>query len=288
MKKKLFFTIIIAAVLMSFTYDKPAYKLYNSKGDEVKYADMIEDLSDADFVFIGELHNNPIAHWMEFEITRGIYSLKKEKTILGAEMFEADDQLIINEYLNNDYPAKKFEPEMKLWPNYSTDYKPLLDFAKDNKIEFIATNIPRRYASVTYKNGFEGLDKLSDEAKKYMAPLPIEYDKDLDCYKSMMQMGGMGAHVNENLPKSQAMKDATMAYFTNKNWEKGQTFIHYNGSYHSDNYQGIVWYLKKYNKKAKIKTVTTVSQKDLSKLDDDYKKQADYIIVVDENMTTTY
>ena len=288
MKKKLFFTIIIAAVLMSFTYDKPAYKLYTSKGKEVKYADMITDLSQADFVFIGELHNNPIAHWMELEITKDIYAIKKENTVLGAEMFEADDQLIIDEYLTGIYPSKKFEPEMKLWPNYTTDYKPLLDFAKDSSINFIATNIPRRYASVTYKEGFEGLKKLTGEAKKYMAPLPIKYDKKLGCYKSMMQMGGMGAHVNENLPKSQAMKDATMAYFANKNWKKGQTFIHYNGSYHSDNYEGIVWHLKKYNKKANIKTVTTVMQKDLSKLDDEYRKQADYIIVVNENMTTTY
>ncbi len=288
MKTKLFFTIIIATVLMSLTYDKPAYKLYTNDGKEVKYSDMIKDLADADFVFVGELHNNPIAHWMELEITKDIYAVKKEKTILGAEMFEADDQLIINEYLNGIYSSKKFEPEMKLWPNYATDYKPLLDFAKDNKINFIATNIPRRYASVTYKQGFEGLEKLTPDAKKYMAPLPIKYDKDLDCYKSMMQMGGMGAHVNENLPKSQAMKDATMAYFININWKKGETFIHYNGSYHSDNYQGIVWYLKDYNKKAKIKTITTVSQKDLSKLDDEVKKQADYIIVVDENMTTTY
>jgi len=287
MKKRLLFFIIMA-VLMSFTYDKPAYKLYTGKGKKIKYSEMITNLAKADFVFIGELHNNPIAHWMELEITKDIYAIKKENTILGAEMFEADNQLIIDEYLTSVYSSKKFEPEMKLWPNYSTDYKPLLNFAKDSNISFIATNIPRRYASLTYKEGFEGLEKLTGEAKKYIAPLPIKYDKNLDCYKSMMQMDGMGAHVNKNLPKSQAIKDATMAYFTNKNWKKGQTFIHYNGSYHSDNHQGIVWYLKKYNKKAKIKTVTTVSQKDLSILDNKYKKQADYIIVVDENMTTTY
>ncbi len=288
MRKKLLITAIVSLFLLSFTNDKPAYTLFTDNGKDVKFSEMITDLATADFVFIGELHNNPISHWLELEITKEIYKIKKQNTILGAEMFETDDQLVIDEYLTNVYPENKFEPELKLWPNYNTDYKPLLNFAKDSSLSFIATNIPRRYASVVFKSGFEGLENLTGEAKKYIAPLPIKYDKDLDCYKDMMNMGGMPALANENLPKSQAIKDATMANFINLNWKDGKTFIHYNGSYHSDKYQGIVWYLKKYNKKAKIKTITTVLQSDLSKLNDEYKKQADYIIVVDENMTGTY
>ena len=273
---------------MSFTYDKPAYKLYTGKGKEIKYSEMIIDLAQTEFIFIGEIHNNPISHWLELEITKNIYSIKKQNTILGAEMFETDNQLIIDEYLTNVYSEKKFEKEIKLWQNYYTDYKPLLNFAKDSNINFIATNIPRRYASVVYNDGFKGLKKLTGKAQEYIAPLPIKFDKKLECYKNMLNMGGLSAHSKKYLAQSQAIKDATMAYFINKNREKGTVFIHYNGSYHSDNYQGIVWYLKKYNKKAKIKTITTVIQSDLSKLKKEYEKIADYIIVVDENMTTTY
>ena len=58
---------------------------------------------------------------------------------------------------------------------------------------------------------------------------------------------GPAMHGNQNLPKAQAIKDATMAHFILENWEKGKTFIHYNGSYHSDNFEGIVWYLKQEN-----------------------------------------
>ncbi len=286
--KKIILVLTVFLSITMYSQNKPAYKLFDKNGKEVSYDKMIKDLSKANFVFIGELHNNPISHWMELEITKSISKAKDGNIIQGAEMFEADDQLIINEYLEGLYPHKKFEPEMKLWPNYKTDYKPLLDFAKANKNKFIATNIPRRYASVVYKLGFEGLDKLTKEAKNYIAPLPIKYDKNLDCYKAMMNMGGMPAHANENLPKSQAAKDATMAYFINKNYEKGKTFIHYEGSYHSDNYQGIVWYLKNVYNRKNIKTVSTVTQSDLSKLNDDSKNIADYIIVVQEDMTTTY
>ena len=106
--------------------------------------------------------------------------LKIEKKILnngditlGAEMFEADNQLILNEYLSGHISEKSFKKEARLWPNYSTDYAPLVDFAKDSNLIFVATNIPRRYASVVYKRGFQGLDELDAQAKLYIAPLPV-------------------------------------------------------------------------------------------------------------------
>ena len=123
--------------------------------------------------------------------------------------------------------------------------------------------------------------------------MPIDYDPNLPCYKNMMNMGShikgmMGPAMNPNLPKAQAIKDATMAHFILTNMKKGDMFYHFNGAYHSDNYQGIVWYIKTTDKTKTVKTITTVLQKDLNKIDDETKRKADYIIVVPEDMTTTY
>jgi len=79
-----------------------------------------------------------------------------------------------------------------------------------------------------------------------------------------------------------------MAYFILKNIEDGKIFIHYNGSYHSDNHEGIVWHLKKANPNLKIVTITTVEQKDIDKLSGENKNLANYIFVVSESMTKTY
>jgi uncharacterized iron-regulated protein len=98
----------------------------------------------------------------------------------------------------------------------------------------------------------------------------------------------MGMPANPNIAKAQAIKDATMAYFISKNYKEGYQFIHYNGSYHSDDFQGIVWYLKKLQPNKKIITITTVEQADLDKLHDDYKNKANFIIVVPQDMTKTY
>ena len=280
---------ILVFSLQSFAQDKPAYKVFTGEGKKADYKDILKDVIKADVVFFGELHDNPVAHWLELELTKDLFSEKGKNLILAAEMFETDNQLLIDEYFADIIKESSFESEARLWKNYATDYKPLLDFAKQNGLKFVASNIPRRYASMVASGGFESLQKLSPEALKYLAPLPVEYDPELPCYKDMLSMdfGPMG-HASENLPKAQAIKDATMARSILNYWQKGQMTIHYNGSYHSDRYMGIIWYLNKYNPSVKVATITTVLQDDIDKMDDDNKNQADFVIVIPSSMTRTY
>ncbi len=289
MKYKPFF-LLVAMFFFAFTTDKPAYKIYNTKGKTVKYKKLIKKAAKADIIFIGEYHNNPINHWLEYEITKDVYKIKNGQVTLGAEMFESDNQLLIDEYFADLISKKSFEKECRLWSNYKTDYRVLLEFAKDSGINFIATNIPRRYASLVHKKGLEALDKLSDKAKQHIAPLPIAYDSEVACYANMLEMMGGSQHANPNLPKAQAVKDATMAYFIHKNFEKGKTFIHYNGAYHSDNYEGILWYLKKLNPELDILTISAVEVEDLNddKPNEEEIQKADFVIVTQENLTKTY
>lgn len=289
MKRKLILLLVVSISGLSFIKDKPAYRIYDAGGKKSNYQKMVKELRDADIIFFGELHDNPIAHWLQFELTSDMYNLKKKDLILAAEMFEADNQIMLDEFLGGDISEKNFEDEARLWQNYKTDYKPLLAFAKDNGILFIASNIPRRYASIVFRNGFEGLDSLSDQAKKYIHPLPIPYDPEVKCYKDMLNMQGMGMNKsNENFPKAQAVKDATMAHFILQNWKKGKLLIHFNGSYHSDNFEGIVWYLNRHLPELKITTITTQLQEDIDTLVAESYNTANYILVVPETMTRTY
>jgi uncharacterized iron-regulated protein len=292
MRLSLVLFILLASVSLA-AQDKPSYKIYTASGKKADYADIIKAARKADVVFFGELHDNPIAHWLELEITKDLFEAKKKDLILAAEMFETDNQIMIDEYFSDIIKESAFEKEARLWKNYPTDYKPLLSFAKQNDLKFIASNIPRRYASVVSAGGFEALQKLSPEALKYIAPLPVAYDPELPCYKDMLSMdssigGGMEKKVSTNLPKAQAIKDATMAYSIAGARKEGQTVIHFNGSYHSDRHMGILWYLEKYAPATKVVTVTAVLQDEISKLDDESLKLADFIIVVPTDMTRTY
>lgn len=285
--------ILLAFSLSASAQDKPAYKVFTGTGKKSDYKDIIKDAGKAEVIFFGELHDNPVAHWLELEITKDIHTDKGKDLILAAEMFETDNQLIIDEYFSDIIKEASFEREVRLWKNYQTDYKPLISFAKENGLKFIASNIPRRYASIVASGGFEALQKLSPEALKYIAPLPVEYDPELPCYKDMLSMdgaigGGMENKVNENLPKAQAIKDATMARSIANSRSAGQTVIHYNGSYHSDRHMGIIWYLNKYNPGVKVMTITTVLQDDIDKMNDESLDLADYVIVIPSSMTRTF
>ncbi len=328
--KMVLFLLVGGFTAVTTNAQKSAYKLFREDGKKVKYAKMLEAASGADIVLFGEYHTNPISHWLQLELTTDLYDLRGEGLILGAEMFEADNQLILNEYLAGQITEKKFEEEVRLWQNYTTDYKPLVLIAKDKGLTFVATNIPRRYANMVFNRGVVSLDSLSDEAKTYMTPLPLDYDTSLNCYKQMMGGGGspmgeaktpmgemkvpksdtiapvgdaktpkggtkmpmgtrspMDGHGSTNLADAQAIKDATMTHFILEYWEPGKLFVHYNGAYHSDDFESMNWFLKRANPDLKIVTISTVSQDDVEALEEGSEGKADFIIAVPSSMTQT-
>jgi uncharacterized iron-regulated protein len=278
----LIFTAFFCGVVLA--QEKAPYKIYDRVGQEMSYSKMLSLTNKSDVVLFGEMHDNSIIHWLQLELTKDL--AQKKNLVLGAEMFEADNQDELNNYLSGKINQKQLDTTARLWKNYRTDYKPLVEFAKEKKFNFIATNIPRKFASLVYKNGFQVLDTLSIEQKSWIAPLPIAYDPELPGYKAMLDMGE--GHSNENLPKAQAVKDATMAYFISKNLKPETTFIHYNGTYHSDNFEGINWYLIKYVPKVKIVTIATVEQDDIVRFEKENQNKADIIIVVDKDVTKTH
>lgn len=263
-----------------------AFRIYNNKGKQVAFEKMATALEKEQIILFGEYHDDPIAHWLQLELTKHIHN-KGINLVLGAEMFERDVQPILESYLKNEITEKQFtDSTHSIWSNYTTDYRPLVEFAKANGIAFVGTNVPRPYARLIYKNGFEALDTLSVLEKSYLPPLPVPYDKDLPGYKAMLEMS-MG-HGGDNLPKAQAIKDANMAWFTAQNLPENGTFLHFNGAYHSNNYDGIVWYLKQYAPEITPATITLVLQEDVTKLEEENRTLADYIIVVDADMTRTH
>ncbi len=279
MKSSLFIFLFLFAISVS-AQDLPAYRILDKAGNPATFADVVAASRSNDLIFFGELHNNPISHWLQLELGKALAADSLTSLVIGAEMFEADQQILLDEYFAGRISRSSFEDEARLWTNYKTDYKPLLEFAKANDIPYIATNIPRRYASMIYSKGMESLDGLSADAKRWIAPLPIEVDLTLPGYAEISRAAG--GHGGENLPKSQAAKDATMAHFTLKNLAPGSRFLHLNGAYHTDGYEGIVWYVRKAQPNLRILTITT-QEGDAAVL-----AKADFTILVPTDMTKTY
>ena len=292
---KKFLFLLSLPLLLAFTPagERPAYRLFTAQGPPGDYDQMLTQLAQADVVLFGEQHNDPIAHWLELQVTKDLARLKGPgKLVLGLEMFERDVQPLLTQYAAGTLPDSAFERQSRPWPNYATDYRPLLLLARAQQLPIIGTNAPRRYAQQVARGSLAALDALPALDKSYLAPLPLAVDYSLPGYQNMAAMFGDAAAAHgggaQNIIQAQALKDATMAYAIRTSRQPGQTLLHFNGSYHSDHHDGIVAYLRQAAPKLRIKTLSLVSQKQLQALDKENIDLADYVIVVPDDMTKTY
>lgn len=282
----LFLSCILLTMNSSFAQHKAAYHLFTTDSTAIDYGTMLDSLSRADIILFGELHNNPIVHWLQLELLLDLNS--RTSVSLGLEMIERDDNAQFQNYLRDSITHEELDSTARLWNNYTTDYKPIIDSAKAMGIKTVGTNVPRRYASQVYSKGLSSLDTLSANEKSWIAPLPILYDKNLPGYLNMMNMFDDPAHANENLPKAQALKDATMSHFILQEHKEGSTFLHLNGSYHSDNFEGIMWYLKQANPSLTIMTISSKEQADITTPKEENTNIADFLILIPERMIKSY
>lgn len=271
------------------TEELRAYALFDDSGREITFEELIDRLAPSEVVFIGEVHNCPITHWLELKITQALHARHGKQLTLGAEMLESDIQLILDEYMQRLISPDRFGAEARLWDNYETDYHPIVFYAKEQGIPFVATNVPRRYANSVRNHGLEILDSLSEEAHRYIAPLPIPFTYDEEQSQAAFGMMAMLGHGGDTrrLAEAQAVKDATMAWFISRNMNGGK-FIHFNGNYHSDFKGGIIPYLERYRPGTRVATIASVRQSEIDRLDEEQFGRADFYICVPEEMTNTY
>lgn len=289
--KNIFIAILLTSFCSIDAQNLKAFQFYNQKGKAVTTEKLVKELAEYDVVFFGENHNNSINHWLQLKITQALFEQKNRQIILGAEMFEKDNQSQLNQYLEGKIDAKTLKDSARLWNNFTTDYKPLVDFAKDKKLKFIATNIPRKYASQTAKEGLESLNKLSEKEKTYIAQLPIKVTLETPGYPEMKTMMGEHAEGTKvmNFISAQAVKDATMAESILENLESGKTFIHYNGNFHSKEFGGIYWYVKQKNPNLKMAVISVFESEnpELKIPQKDYIP-TDFNLIIPADMTKTY
>ena len=283
----------LSLTTVAFTGDRPAYRLFDATGQPADYDQMLAELAQADVVLFGEQHNDVLAHWLELQVTKDLQKIKKPgQLVLGMEMFERDVQPLVARYAAGALVDSAFERQARPWPNYATDYRPLLEFARDKKISVIGTNAPRQFVSSVARGSLKALDKLPAQDRSLLAPLPMKVDYDLPGYKNMAAMfgGDSKAHGGgaQNIIQAQALRDATMAHFIVGSRQEGQTLLHFNGSYHSDHHDGIGAYLRQYAPKLRVKTLSVVSQDQLQQLDKEQVNVADFVVVVPADAGKSY
>lgn len=288
MKRRLLFVLVMSFALIQINAQNiNAYKLYTKKGKEVTFEKMIKGMSNYDIILLGELHNDPISHWMHLEIIKRL-TAERTNVNVGFEMLETDDGALVNEYSRGLIREKDFLSQARLWPNYKTDYHPIVKFCTQKGFSVVATNVPRRYAALIARKGPEVLENMTPEAQSFLPPLPFPFDTAAPEYAAMIEMmPGHGEMTGENMAKAQALKDATMAWYLLREHSDGDLSFHVNGDYHSAEYGGIYRYIQEYNSNYNVATFSTVTGQN-GEWNDEWEGRADFILVVTPTMTKTH
>lgn len=271
------------------------YRIYDSKGDSASLAQIIAAAGKSDVVFLGENHDDAVAHFIQAEIFKRIRENfgDKRTVALSLEMFERDTQIVLDEYLSDLITEKKFLDDSRPWNNYKTDYRPLVEYARENHLPVVAANAPRRYVNMVSRGGRETLERLSPEAKRWFAPLPYAQSSEQYAKKFTALMGGAGGdnHAVSKILDSQTLWDATMAYSISEflKRQKNALVVHLNGSFHTENRLGTVEQLLKLNPKAKIIVVTMRSENDFTKFDKSrHENLGDFVILTDSKIPRSF
>lgn len=290
--KKIILFLTSSFIFMSLNIfaqtDATKFKVFDGKGNAVSIGNILEEAGKVDVVFLGEQHDDATAHALQFQIFKSVFEKysNDKKIALSLEMFERDNQIVLNEYLSGLITEKKFMDDSRPWGNYTADYRPLVELAKANKLEVIAANAPRRYVNMVSRNGREALNALSPEAKKFLPPLPYAEASAAYTNKFKALMGGspeamMGL---DKILSSQSLWDASMSYWVAESLKnnKNSLIVHLNGAFHTEKRLGTVEHLLKYRPNTKVLVVTMRYEEDFNNFDKEkHSDLGDFVILTD-------
>lgn len=281
------------------------YRIYSVKtGKEVSLDTVISAMKNYDVLFYGEEHNDSVTHYLEKTVFEKLNNMYGSNLALSMEMFDRDVQPVMNEYLKGFIREKNFAKDARVWSNYR-DYKPMVELAKEKKLDVICANAPGRYTNLAGRKGQAVLKDLPAESKMFFAPLPYDtaqgkyYDKlqemsghspaaKNDTAKVRKPVASMGTF---NLVVAQSLWDATMAYSISeyRHRQPAKKIMQVNGRFHSDEGFAVATQLKKYSPKTKALIISSGSDEAFPNIDwSKYDKLGDYMIITDPKVPKTY
>jgi uncharacterized iron-regulated protein len=226
----------------------PFLALYDLPDRAIAWPEAVAILGQGDVVLVGEQHGDPETHRVELATLQALVGTGKP-VALSMEMFEADVQPVLDAYLMGAIDEGTFLAQSRPWPNYKSDYRPLVEYAKAQRLPVIAANVPRPLAANVAREDFEGLATLPWEQARHAA-IPSFLDGGAPWQRFQKAMGGHGEPASGAMWRmyaAQSLKDATMARsiaIALTTLVPGGRVLHVQGRFHSDYGAGVPAYLR--------------------------------------------
>ena len=312
------------------------FQVFTGDGEPATLEDIVQAMAAAEVVFFGETHTDPVGHWIEADLLKkalasfrvGEESGARRPVALSLEMFERDVQGIVDEYLRGFITEDQFKKSARPWEYYDTDYRAMVETAKQAGIPVLAANAPRRYVNRVSRLGPDALYDLPPRVRSVLPPLP--YPGPSDAYRTewlelMTEMPmqrqceppnvepkeddqmeqppepadepppePMPSHMAsfmENGLQAQSLWDASMAYAITTFIElhPGALVLHTVGSFHVDNFTGIPEQVQYYRPRTRNLVVSMEPVEDFRSFNrDEHAGRGNFVILTDKSLDLDY
>ncbi|PSW04058.1 ChaN family lipoprotein [Photobacterium lipolyticum] len=250
-------TATSASPLAPTMYD---YSITSPQGTPLNLVELSLAIKDADIILVGEWHGHPGVHLMQAQLFAQLYSQNPNIT-LSMEQFTRDHQPVLNQYLVGEIGEQTLIKNAKAWPNYISDYRPLVEFAKQHDLDVIAANAPQFIVRCIGQNGADYLDRLPQHERRWVAEqLTLTPDAYQTQFNTLMHHGDEAK--TQHQFAAQTAWDDTMAesmvnYLAQ---HPGKQIIHVAGRFHVAEGLGTASRIKARNPGLDVVMVTPVTE----------------------------
>lgn len=262
-------TVLLSTALLCFGAGSVSAAQFSDakSGKELTVAQLAQKLAKYDVVFFGEYHDQSEIHKSEIDLLEALHKIKGEKLVLSMEMFEVDNQEKLDSFLAGQLNEADFMATSRPWPNYQTDYAPLVNFAKEQNMPVVAANVPRFLAAHVAKNNASAAG-IEEQYKKWLpkatyAPEGAYKDKFYAQMSSPAAPMKMPPQRLAAVYAAQCLKDDKMAesIAAFADAHQNMQILHINGCFHSDAHLGTAQKLEALRPELKVAVITPLERK---------------------------
>lgn len=256
----------------------PEFRLVHCRtGKEMTLPQLADELAAKDVVYFGELHDNVAGHRVYAQLA-ALLADRRADLVISMEMFERDVQGVVTDYLRGRVDEATFLKHSRPWKDYARDYKPLIELARERKLDVIAGNLPRPVAAQVASKEGSGSPFLP---RITTAPQDRYWELFVETMKG--HPGAEGAV--ERMYRAQCAKDDAMAEsvaaYLATNPHRQPLVIHCNGNFHSDYGLGTAARIASRAPLTQAAVLSMVAVPDVAKADATASlKKAHYLLVV--------
>ncbi|QPR87566.1 ChaN family lipoprotein [Aeromonas hydrophila] len=231
------------------------YQLKAPQGNDLTLEQALARVADADIVLVGELHTHPAVHLLQARMLAGL-AADGRPLVLSMEQFSRADQPVLDAYLAGRIGEAALIRDGNAWPNYQSDYRPLVEFAKAHHLPVIAANAPKPLVSCVGQEGPAWLEQLPASRRSQLAHT-LTLGDDPYRQKFMASLHHGDADSNARRFAAQTSWDDTMAesmvdYLRS---HPGQRIMHIAGNFHVEGGLGLASRIASRNPDLKVALV---------------------------------